>query len=318
MNQSVICCIYNTEPLVRRTLESLRKTASPFTEVILVDNHSPDEAARDLIYKQDWVKVVDPGKNLGCHDGWNYGFQYSTGRYVCKLDDDTEILTPDWGSKMSEALRLCEDIAYVSADIDAKQANNYLTCERFGHTFEIPDRGIVGFSFVMFRREDVIRWGLMKTGLYRAAGGRPVAGDRLYGGEEVYFAQAAANEGKKIAHYPPVKCHHADNAERHPFYPLWKYCYGYTAWTSKEMQDWIDSGDAQKHCRCAIAHSASQATTNDAELVMWLNLLVGFPCERDHALIEAVMERTKNGAVHEKCLAVLDSIAMGARKGMSS
>lgn len=308
MRHSVIACIYNTLPLVKRTVESVLATLPKENELILVDNHSPDPKSRDYIYslRQSNVHVFTPEKNLGCHNGWNYGFDRSQGDIVWKLDDDTEILTRAWALLGENVLLDVPNLAYVSADINAKQANQYvfeMHGDSRGHQYklEVAKNGVVGFSFVGFRRHDVIRWGKMQVGPYRATGGKVIAEDRLYGGEEVFFASAARQEGKFIAHYPAIRVHHADNSERHPDYPMWKRVYGYHGWTNLPMDEWILSGQRENHYRGCIAREISVQHFNDALLLEWCKRLGEIGCAKDIALIEAVHDRTKNEAVREVC-----------------
>lgn len=316
---SVICCIYNSQPLARRAIESL-VNATEFrksqVEIVLVDNHSPDERVRDDIFRLAMFldvphfRVVDPGKNLGCHGGWNFGYQHihPESKYVCKFDDDTEILTQGWAEKMTEALIKIPELGFISADIDAKQNNVYSPRTVNGIDIEVAITGVVGFSFVMFRRSDIERWGPMKTGPYCAAGGKPVMTERLYGGEEVYYADHARSEGKLIAHFPSVKCHHMDNSERHPDYPGWKFFYGYYAWTNKDMADWLASGEAVGHYRKAIVLQLTERIPNEALLAMWVLRLKEFGESKDVELLHAVKSKTKNGVLLANCDVAIDAL----------
>src|SRR5207245_2289511 len=136
-----------------------------------------------------------------------------------------------------------------------------------GVDLEIAESGVVGFSFVMFRRADIQRWGgALKTGPYMAAGGKPVVTERLYGGEEVFCAQAAHSEGKIIAHLPGVKCHHLDNSERHPDYPFWKIVHGYYAWTDRDMETWLSSGEALRDYGRGLCIELAKPIPNEAWL----------------------------------------------------
>lgn len=314
MRFSIIVCIYNAAPLVRQCLEALlrRTTEDPSTwELILVDNHSPDPSARVYIYslpaigtsRQIAMRVSNPQKNLGCHEGWNFGYALSRGEYVVKLDDDTVIQTDGWLSKMAEALEKIPDLAYISADIDAKQANRYDVQDHNGIKIEVPQNhgAVVGFSCVMFRRKDIERWGPMKS-RYRAAGGKVVDSERLYGGEEAHYAMQAHHEGSMIAHFPAVFCHHLTNEERHPDYAAWKRAYGFHAWTDKEMKDWIAAGEHVEAYARFIALELRNHPVNDALLLEWvtrLGQLGNHPAQVN--IVEAVTKRTENGVVLEAC-----------------
>jgi len=299
MKLSVICCIYNNLPLVSRTLEALlRRTSCRDAQIVLVDNHGPDSAARDYIRElakhEVLVSVEDPGRNLGCHGGWNYGFDRSEGEFVVKLDDDTEIATPSWDLHMIAALETIPRLAYLSADIDAKQRNKYRLENHSGIELEVPEAGIVGFSCVMFRRADLLRWGPMRTGAYRTAGGKVIRDDRLYGGEEVYMAQLAREEDRFYAHFPKVFCHHMDNNERDPDYAMWKRVYGFHGWTNKDMETWRKDGDhIHAYAKC-LQIECAQNQPNDVLLRDWTTRLGEVGDTRHVTTIAQVKQRTKN------------------------
>lgn len=309
---SVICCIYNALPLVRKCLDALLATAPADCEVILVDNHSPDEAARqfirDILPKDPRVAVFDPGSNLGCHRGWNYGYHHSTGEFVCKLDDDTVIQTQGWAEKLIRVFQVWPDLAAASSDIDAKQANKYVKAERDGCVLEIATQGVVGFSFVMFRRADIQRWGPMRTGQYRTAVGSQVKEDRLYGGEEVFIAQCAAAEKKIIAHVPAVFCHHLGNEERHQDFAFWKRVYGYYAWTSLPMEEWIRAGDHLKDYARAIILEAGQLKPNDVLLAEWAKRLGEIGYKECIPILSWLFEFNQNEVVRANIKAAVNAI----------
>jgi len=318
---SVICCIYNGLPVVMKSLTSLFETCpkDQDCEVILVDNHSPDERSRAYLSMlvndfalspagKPKLHVFDPGRNLGCHQGWNYGYQRSSGKYVCKFDDDTIIQTPGWAPKMAHALEMVPELAYLSADIDAKQNNVYSHRTEHGVRLQVAVTGVVGFSLVMFRRRDIEHWGPMKTGPYHAAGGKAITTDRLYGGEEVYYATAARAEQRLIAHFPDVFCHHMDNAERHPDYPMWKRSYGYYGWTNADMETWIRSGDHLNDYARAIGVELNTAHPNDVLLRDWVTRLGEIGSSVHKEPIRFVLKRTQNDVVREAGNKALDLI----------
>lgn len=312
---TVICCIYNSVGPVRQTLEALAACSEGGNvELVLVDNHSPDPAAREYIVEYEAThrhcRIVDPGKNLGCHGGWNYGLVHTHGQYVCKLDDDTVLLTRGWWQKMPAALAAVPECGFLSADIDAKQKNVYLRQMYNGYEFEVALTGVVGFSFVMFRRTDIARWGPMNVGAYRTASGTvvPEKAPRLYGGEEVYYAGAAKRECRFIAHFPAVKVHHLGNEERHPDYAMWKRAYGYHAWTDKDMETWIEKGEREQHYRRALQCEVHAQHPNDVLLIQWSTRLAQIGVRHDAALILGARDCTNNGVAKAACEAALAAL----------
>lgn len=311
---SVIICVYNSLPVFARCMEGLiRTTRSKDVEIVLVDNHSPDPEVRKALKNyRDIARVFDPVENLGCHNGWNFGFRHCNGEYVVKLDDDTVIQTEGWESLMCQGLQARPDIAYLSADIDAKQANRYrlerTVYGRYSLPYEIAENGIVGFSCVMFRRSDIERWGPMSTGAYLgptdpATGKRPTfAGtDRLYGGEEVYYARLARAECRLIAHFPAVFCHHLGNEERHPDYPQWKWSYGFMGWTSDAMPAWMEKGQPATDYRRRLAWELRQPVPNDCHVLYCVQRLSAWGGLEDVSGLQFVRDHSANVVVQEAC-----------------
>lgn len=264
---SVIMCVYNTRPIVQKCIEACLETLEPCHqpwELLLVNNHSTDRDTTkylsELVQKPTMPKrvvVFDPGKNLGCHNGWNYGLARSCASlhdYVVKLDDDTEMQTPGWADIMSRALELVPGCAYVSSDIDAKQQQNYELRKFAGDVeLEVATELIVGFSCVMFRYSWVRLVGPMKTIGFIAANGKQSTEQSLYGGEEGYYRHIARMRGEMIAHIPAVFAHHHDNEERDQLYVLWKW-FGFLGWIEPGVDTvgWRDTGKWIEDCEQAI------------------------------------------------------------------
>ena len=269
---AVIVNCYNAFPIFKQCLDALFEESSPDVFVVLIDQHSPDQLTREYLHGLDigrtessnWI-VLDPGKNLGTHNGWNFGFDHAvkgtiitnhrwsiahTGfDYVVKLDDDTVITTKHWDRFMVAGLEARQDIAFLSADgtPGAKQFDNWViekvAIERwskisgdvlFDHIleYEIPPRQIVDFHCVMFRVAEMNKWGPLTN----------PEGDgdkRLYGGEELYMANKVRKEGRKIAYFKNVFCNHLDAKDRVPGYQLWKFIYGITRTTDKPFDEWM-------------------------------------------------------------------------------
>ncbi|OHB81181.1 MAG: hypothetical protein A2W31_05060 [Planctomycetes bacterium RBG_16_64_10] len=308
---SVIMPIYNSVGVARQACESVVATSEPCdVELILVDNHAPDPAVREYLpmfaRAHRNVRIVDPGKNLGCHCGWNFGEKRAVGKYLMKWDDDTVMLESGWVGKMTEAFEKIPTLGILSTDIDAKQANVYRIQDHGGIKLEVPERGIVGFSCVMFRRVDAEQWGPMRVGAYRTASATVLATgvESLYGGEEVFFANQAHANGQIIAHFPAVKVHHLDNAQRHPHYPAWKRSYGYLAWTRLGMAEWIASGqhvdDYARFIQCELQNQ----TPNHVLLMEWSARLADIGRPEHVQLLQRAAERAKatgNDVAAESC-----------------
>jgi hypothetical protein len=317
---TVIACVYNS-PSVVGTAIGGSLARSGHSRFVFVDNHevtgeSIKRVAEECRQTASCLRttILRPDRNLGCHGGWNYGWSYVRAKWpgyaVAKLDDDTEMLTHGWDVIMADALDQVPELGFVSADIDAKQHNKYELRNINGVDLEVATEGIVGFSCVMFRQADIMRWGPMAA-TYRTALGVPIhdtEGATLYGGEEVYYADKARAEGKIIAHLPAAKAHHLGNEERHPDYPGWKWFYGYMGLTRLDMAAWLALPPEHPEAPGALwlrrlAMELRPPTPNDCNLRDCLLAIVrhGKPLAQDERDIigRAVRAKTRNGVVLE-------------------
>jgi GT2 family glycosyltransferase len=100
---SIIILAWNRWPLTRRLLESLQRfTDLQHVRVIVVDNGSTDETARELAHFP-WVRVIRHAQNLGFVRGNNAALRETGEDDVLLLNNDVEVLHQDW----LERLRQC-------------------------------------------------------------------------------------------------------------------------------------------------------------------------------------------------------------------
>ncbi len=98
----------------------LEKTTYLNYEIVIVENNSEDQATFDYyekIIENDKVNVVYyPEKGFNYSKIINYGVKNSSGDYVIQLNNDTELITPNWLEKM---LGFCqrEDVGAVGAKL---------------------------------------------------------------------------------------------------------------------------------------------------------------------------------------------------------
>jgi glycosyltransferase involved in cell wall biosynthesis len=116
MKSSIIIRCYNTLPLIKKSVEAAIQTTGDDTEIILINNHPP---YRDVIeYLQNLnhprVVVLDPGRNIGNIEGFNYGAKRSRGKNLIILDDDIIVPNNNWLHVMSQSLEDFPNLAYVS------------------------------------------------------------------------------------------------------------------------------------------------------------------------------------------------------------
>ncbi len=94
---SLIILNWNGKKLLEKCLDSiLKNTIYPNYEIIVVDNGSTDSSTEFIEKKFQGVKLIKLGENLGASKGNNIGIENAKGKYIVKLDNDIEIITPDW------------------------------------------------------------------------------------------------------------------------------------------------------------------------------------------------------------------------------
>jgi GT2 family glycosyltransferase len=90
---SVCIVSWNVKELLRDCLKSLKAQAGDVRyETIVVDNLSNDGSADMVRQEFPWVKLVEPGENLGFGRANNLAFRHSTARWVLLLNPDTVVL----------------------------------------------------------------------------------------------------------------------------------------------------------------------------------------------------------------------------------
>jgi len=97
---SIVIVSWNAKNYLEECLTSLRSGNGELSvEIIVVDNASTDGTA-DLIRNQfPYVKLIENATNLGFARGNNIGIKLTTGKYICLINPDVNVL-PDCLPKM--------------------------------------------------------------------------------------------------------------------------------------------------------------------------------------------------------------------------
>ncbi len=88
---SIITVNYNQPEITCQFLESLRHISYPNTEVIVVDNASPDHDPGIIPERYPDTLFIRSKKNLGFAGGNNLGVRHARGKYLLFLNNDTEV-----------------------------------------------------------------------------------------------------------------------------------------------------------------------------------------------------------------------------------
>ena len=109
---SVIVLTWNGLDVTRACLTSLlEKTTHPDFRVLVVDNESTD-GTLEYLRGVSGIELIENDRNLGFVGGNNTGIR-ATETDVVLLNNDTEIIQPDWLERMQELAISAEDIGLV-------------------------------------------------------------------------------------------------------------------------------------------------------------------------------------------------------------
>jgi GT2 family glycosyltransferase len=93
MDLSIVIVTWNSEEWLKRCLTSIFAHTSDIDfEVIVVDNKSKDQTIRLAMNSFSGVNVIENQMNKGWATAVNQGVEASTGRYICVLNPDTELV----------------------------------------------------------------------------------------------------------------------------------------------------------------------------------------------------------------------------------
>lgn len=243
---SLVMVCYNPLVVTKRSVDALISLASKSAEIVLVDNHSFDKETSRYVasLKSPRVKVVDPGHNMGCHNGYNMGFQFSSGDVLFKIDDDTVAHTPDFDQMIGHFLMHHIGYAFCSANI---LGVSEITPDQTQFNFEdfpMREGKIVNFSLVAWTRRTYKSLGPLKPHNSMI---RPFSPNSLYSNEDAYYGYMATSRGLKKAVCMAAEAHHQGLEERPVLLTLWKWWYGAERRTTLDYTKFIkDKGELSR------------------------------------------------------------------------
>ena len=123
---SLVVPIYKVEAYLPRCIDSILKQTYPNTELILVDDGSPDrcgEICEEYAAKDPRIRVIHK-ENGGLSDARNAGLSVAQGEYIAFVDSD-DWVAPDYLEKMHDALvswgaDICECDVFLTTGEDAE------------------------------------------------------------------------------------------------------------------------------------------------------------------------------------------------------
>lgn len=150
----IIPCSVNHDG-ARRCIQSIRGKSQLRHEIILVEN-GMKRSLCDLV-----EQTIQYDHAIGFPKAINAGLQEARGDYICLMNDDVEIETPDWDRKLIQAME--KNGGWIISPITDFVANKYQhnsTYEDRGYR-EIIDAPYLHFVCVIFPRSTFDQVGLL-------------------------------------------------------------------------------------------------------------------------------------------------------------
>lgn len=135
-------------------IDSIRKrTTYSDYEIIIVENNSETEEIREyygLLEKIPNISVVEWKEKFNYSAINNFGVSYATGEYVILLNNDIEIITPDWIQEMLMFAQR-QDVGAVGVKLYYEN----FTIQHAGVILKVGEHGVAGHSHVGEQRASV-------------------------------------------------------------------------------------------------------------------------------------------------------------------
>ena len=112
---AIIILNYNGLKWLPECLSSVLKTNYPNYETFLIDNASSDTSVEYVQRECPSVKVFRNPTNLGFAEAYNRAISQIEAEYVVLLNNDTEVLNPNWLSHLVEAANEGANVGAVTA-----------------------------------------------------------------------------------------------------------------------------------------------------------------------------------------------------------
>lgn len=214
MRYSIIINCYNTLSLIKNCIEAALETTGKEAEIILINNHPSYPDAMDYLASihHPRVRVLDPGKNIGCMPGFQHGAEHAKGEYIIKLDDDVIVPKKKWLEAMHRALKDYPKLAYVALKPSVIKPDKNKSVTKNGYSLE-------------FHNDTILFWCMMiNRKLWKS---KFVMSDLpLYGVGERYYTHKANELGLKKAYLASHMCTSLGRTrESDPLYGAWKLFY---------------------------------------------------------------------------------------------
>lgn len=112
---SIIIPMYNTEKFIRQCVDSVLAQTLKNIEVIIVDDCTPDNGAAlcaEFYGSNERVRILHHEKNAGIGEARNTGTSQASGKYICYVDSDDEIMPDHLSNMFNTAIEYDADVVH--------------------------------------------------------------------------------------------------------------------------------------------------------------------------------------------------------------
>ncbi|WP_164477844.1 glycosyltransferase family 2 protein [Nocardioides pantholopis] len=196
---SVITPVYNTPvEVLAETIESVLAQTFENWELILVDDLSPDQAVRDVLWRyaerEDRITVVERATNGHIVAASNDGIARARGEFLALLDHD-DLLDPEALARNAEVIEEYDDVDYIYSDEDKLSEDG-----RYFDPFRKPEWSPERMRGHMY----TCHLSVVRTSLVRELGGFR---DGFDGSQDYDLILRVTEKARRIVHIPEVLYH---------------------------------------------------------------------------------------------------------------
>jgi len=146
---SIIILSYERYDDLCRSLDSIYQLNHPNIEVVVVDNNSSDQRIQSLSERYQTTKFIFLVENMGTSVTRNAGAAVSRGEYIWFLDDDIEIVEPDYVKHVLERFNTNSEIGAIGGEASLDESDTIvgtkkLVLDHTGFTNGIIDKSEYG------------------------------------------------------------------------------------------------------------------------------------------------------------------------------
>lgn len=191
---SVLMPVYNVEPYVGESIESVLNQTYPNFEFIIVDDCSTDRTfniCKEYAAKDSRIKLFKNEVNLRIEKTLNFALSKSNGKYIIRQDGD-DISAPERFGIMKNFLDCHKDIALCGTNTLTVDANG---AEIGRSTFPSSQRAIMKTLTI---RNPVLHIWMTYKSVYDDLGGYRI----FFGSEDYDFVLRLVSRGYKVTNIP--------------------------------------------------------------------------------------------------------------------